>query len=67
MRLESVLGQDFFDHCAVDIGKTVISSLEPVGESFVVDTQAGQNRGMEVMHMYRVLIDVVAKLIGLAV
>ena len=52
---------------AVDVGKPIIAPLEAVGEPFVVEAEAVQNRGLEVVDVHLVAGHVEAEFIGLAV
>src|SRR5439155_2970923 len=61
------LRQDTPNHFTVDVGETEVAALEPVGEPFVVDAEAVQNRCVEIVNVYRVFEDVVTELVGLAV
>ena len=50
-----------------DAGQPLVEALELEGEPFVVDAQAVQDRGVQVVDVDRVLDDVVAEVVGLAV
>ena len=52
---------------AVNIGQAVAAALEFVGESFVIDSQQVQERGVEVVDVQAIAGDVVAEFVGLAV
>ncbi len=52
---------------AFDSGDSMIESLESEGESFVVDAHALKYRGIKVQNMRGVFVDVVAKVVRLAV
>ena len=58
------LGEKLGDEVAVDIGKTVIATLEAVGEFFVVDTEAVEQCGLEIVHMNGGFGDGVAEVVG---
>ena len=59
--------QQRLQHIAVDVGEPVVASLELEGELGVVDSQAMEDRRLEIVDMDRVLHHVVAEVIGLAV
>ena len=48
-------------------GKSLIESLRLVGESFMVDTQQVERRGMEVANMNGIFDDIVRKVVCLAI
>src|SRR5689334_513253 len=50
----------------MDVGQPEWASLELVGEFCVVESEQVQHRRVQVMHVYFVLRDIEAKLIGLA-
>ena len=55
-------------HGAVfDAGQTLVQALEREGQLFVVDAQLVQDGGMQVADGHRILHDVVAEIVGLAV
>ncbi len=51
----------------MDVGQAEVAALEPVGQLRVVDAEQVQDRGLEVVDVDRVLGDVVAEVVGLAV
>ena len=59
--------QDRLDHRAVHVGQAVVAALVLEGQPGVVDAQAVQDRGVQVVDVDRVLDDVVAEVVGLAV
>ena len=59
--------QDRLDDLSVDVGQAVVAALELVRQPRVVDAQAVQDRGVQVVDVDRVLGDVVAEVVGLAV
>ena len=61
------LGEDFIDQFAVDVGQSVSSSLVLEGQSAVVDAQAVQQRGIQVVDVDGVFQDVVRVVVGGAV
>ena len=57
-----------FTTCArLDAGQPLVEALELEREPLVVDAQAVQDRGVQVVDVDRVLDDVVAEVVGLAV
>src|SRR6185503_8499010 len=61
------LREDVFHRVAMDVGEADVSALEFEGQAFVVDAQAVEQRGVEVMDVDGVFGDVVAVVIGLTV
>ena len=61
------LSQNRLDHLAVDIGQAVVTALEFEGQFRVIDAEAMEDGGVEVMDVYRVAGDVVGEVIGGAV
>src|SRR5579883_2990127 len=60
--------QQFLQHALrLDAGQALIESLELEREAFVVDAQAVQNGGVQVVHVDRLVDHVVAEVVGLAV
>ena len=53
-------------YVAGHVGQTVLAALVLEGQSGVVNAQAVQHGGMQVVHMYRLVDDVVAVVVGLA-
>ena len=51
----------------MDVGQAVVAALELEGQPGVVDAQAVEDRGVQVVDVDRVLDDVVAEVVGLAV
>ena len=62
-----LLGQDGGDDLAVYVGETKSSSLVFECQSFVVDTQEVEQCRLEVVHVYGVTANVIAKFIRLTV
>ena len=60
-------GDQPLDHFAVDVGEAIVATLEAVGQVLVVEAEAVQDGGVEVVDVDRILGDVVAVVIGLAV
>src|SRR5262245_26377185 len=55
------------DHVAMHVGQPEVSPLEAVRQPGVIDSQAVQDGGLEVVDVDGVFHDVVAELVGLAV
>src|SRR5439155_10608759 len=53
-------------YVAVDIGQPEVAALVLEGEPRVVDTQAMKDGRVQVVHMNRILGDVITKVVGLA-
>src|SRR5262245_51299159 len=51
----------------LDAGKLRVEPAELVGKARVIDSQAVENRRVEITEVDRILDDVVAKIVGLAV
>jgi hypothetical protein len=62
-----VSGKQVLDDISVDIGETVAATLKAEGQFCVVDAQAVEQCGMQVVDVDRVLGDVIAVVIGAAV
>ena len=54
-------------HDSMDVGQPEVAALKLEGQLRVVDAQAVQDRGVQVVHVDRILRDVVAVVVGLAV
>jgi hypothetical protein len=48
------------------VGQSMASALEFVSQTFVIDAQQMQHRGMKIMHVHGVLRDVVTEIVRLA-
>src|SRR5437660_11157424 len=59
--------QDVLYNLPVHVGEAEIPALEAVGQLRVVDPQAVQDGGVQVMHMDGVVDDVVAEVVRLAI
>src|SRR5262245_51769902 len=57
-------GQNFLHHVAVHIGQPEVAALEPEREPFVVDPQQVQHGRLEVVHVHRLVGNVVAEIVG---
>lgn len=62
---EEILGEHRLDQIPMDIGQSIISTLETVGQSRMVDSQQVHDRGVQVVHMDGIMSDIVAIIIGL--
>src|SRR2546426_2711310 len=60
-------GQDPRHHVSVYVGEAEVAALEAVGETGVVDPHLVEDGGVQVVDVDRILHDVVAVVIGLAV
>ncbi len=60
-------GQNWADDRAGDVGQAVVAALVLERQPRVVDAQAMQDRGVQVVDVDRVAGDVVAEVVGLAV
>ena len=61
------LRQNLRHHIPADVRQPEMAALELVGQLLVVDAQAVQDRGVQVVDVDRVVDDVVAEVVGLAV
>src|SRR6266568_2303566 len=59
--------QDSFDGLAVNLRQAEVAALKPIRDAFVVDAEALENRRVQVVNVHRVLDDVVAVIVRLAV
>src|SRR3989449_11605426 len=59
--------QDLVDHLAGNVGKPEMAALELVGQPLVVDAEAIEDCGLQVVDVHGVLDDVVAVIVGLTV
>ena len=58
---QSRLRQEIANDFAGNVGKPKVSALVKIGQAFVVDSQAMQDRGVKVMNVNRVTDDVVGE------
>src|SRR5437868_6295871 len=58
------LRQQPFDHIAVDVGEPKVTALEAVGEAFVIEPQAMEDGGVEIVNVDGILRHVVTELVG---
>ena len=63
----AVSGEQRRDHLAVNVGEPEVTPLEAVRQLFVVDTQTMKDCRVQIVDMNRILHDVVAEVVGLAV
>ena len=61
------LSEQSLHHLAAHIRQAEIAALKAIGQLGVINAQAVQHRGVEVMHADRVLRDVVAEIVSRAV
>ena len=59
--------KEFVDEFPVDIGQSVVATLGSVREAFVVESEAMEQRGLDVVHMHRFVDDVVSQFVGSSV
>ena len=52
---------------AMDIGEAVVAALVAVGQPLVVNPHGVHDRGVDVVNMHRVFIDIVGEVVGFAV
>jgi len=57
------LGEDRFHDLAMYIGQAIVPTLEFIRESFVVDAQEMEDRGLKVVDMDRAVNHVVSKIV----
>src|SRR5690242_552764 len=65
--MKRALRQNLFHYGPVHIRQPEMASLEFEGQLGMVDAETVKNRRVQVVHVYRILHDVVAKVVGLAV
>ena len=58
--------QEFLHNFARDIGEAEVPALELVSESSMIDPEAMQDRGLQVMHVHRISHDVIAIVVRFA-
>lgn len=61
------LGEQRLDDVAVDVGEAEMAALEFIGETEVIDAEAMENGGVEVVDIHGVTGDVVAEVVGFTV
>src|SRR5438477_12941179 len=59
--------EDAFDDFAMNVSEAKVATLKTVGEFFVIDAEAMQDCGIQVMDGHGILDDVVTKVVGLPV
>ncbi len=62
-----ISGQDLLDHRAMHVGQAMVPALVLEGQPGVVDAQAVQDRGVQVVDVDGISDDVVAEVVGGAV
>ena len=55
------------DDGAGDVGEAEVAALEAVGEFFMIEAEAVQNGGLEVVDMHGIFDDAVAEVIGFSI
>jgi hypothetical protein len=60
------LGEEVFDHVAVDVGEAEVATGMGVGEFFVIEAEEVEDGGVHVMHVDLVLDGVVTEVVGFA-
>ena len=60
------LREDLFNNAAMHIGQAVVSALEAERQAGVIEAQAIEQRGIEIMDVNRIASDVEAVIVGLA-
>src|SRR6516165_7863472 len=66
-QMNCMLGDDLFDHLAGGVGQAEIAALVVEGQLLVVEPQEVEHGRVYVVNLDRILDDVVAELVGLAV
>jgi len=49
-RVDSLLGEDFFDHSAVHVGEATFDSIVIEAQAFVIEAQNVENGGVEIVN-----------------
>lgn len=65
--VETKLSQNALDHFAMHVGQAVVPALEAKGQTFVIEAEQMQQRGLQVVDMDFVLGDREAEVVGLPV
>ena len=66
-RRETRSGEDGFDEAAVDVGEPELAALVGVGEPFVIEAEAVEEGGLEIVDVDGILDDVEAEFVGGAI
>src|SRR5690348_11002972 len=64
--MSTLLCQQLADYLPLHVGQAEIPSLVPIGQLCVVETQALQNRGLQVVNVHFVFNDVEPEVVGFA-
>ena len=62
--LNKKLGNQVLDHMPVHIGQSIVPPLKTVSQLFMIKPEQMHPGGLKVMHMYGILGDIEAELIG---
>jgi len=62
-----MLGEDALHELAVDVGESVVATLEAVGEPRVIEAKEVQEHGVHIMHVHHVFDRIEPEVVGLAV
>ena len=60
-------GQYILHHVSMDICKSKVPAIEPIGQSLMINPAEVQNRGMKVVKMARVLHRPITERVGFAI
>ena len=61
-----VLGEDLFDDFALYVGEAHLASVVGIGEAGVIEAEAMQHRGVDIVHRLLVLLGGEAEFVGAA-
>ena len=61
------LSKNWLDHFASKVGEAVVTALETVGQSFVVDSEQMKHRRVQIVHGDGILGDVETQFVGSAI
>ena len=61
------LGDEILYHVAMDVGQSIVTPLEMIGQLLVIQAQQMQNGSLQIVNMHRVLDDGKTEFVGLAV
>ena len=65
--MKGILRQNVFNDVTVDVGQAEFAALIFVGKAFVIETQAMENGGLEVVDVDFVIGDAETEVVGLAI
>lgn len=60
-------GENWLQHVTMHIGQSMVAAAMAESQAFVVDAQLVQQRSMDVVNVYGIADDAVAKLVGLSI